>query len=94
MRLAGCVLVLSAAAAGGDLLEARGDTLATFDVAVHLARIDHSSAGALADSFAALYTQQHAVALRFQRLFRKEHVAILARYFEKKLVEHGVISNS
>jgi len=88
VRLLATLILLTAVAAAQDsepLLQAKGETLAEFAVVVSIDRVDHSSARALAESFARLHVDNHAMSERFAQLVRKGHEEVVRRYFTERL---------
>ncbi len=85
---AGVVLLVAAGTARGeDLLRAKGETLAAFDVEAQLSAVDHATALGLAESFARVQRDEQAVSRQFARRFREAHLELLRDFYEPGLVE-------
>lgn len=85
---AAVVLVVGVGGARGeDLLRARGETLAGFDVEADFGAVEHATARGLAESFARFQRDEQAVARQFARRFREAHLELLRAFYEPGLVE-------
>ena len=88
MRPLCALFLLLTAAQAQELLQAKGKTLDEFDVVVDLSRVDHSSARGLAEAYARMHVQNHAMSRHFTGLYHREHEAIVTRYFTDRVVQH------
>jgi len=80
------LLVPCAAASAEPVLEAKGDTLATFSVTLNEEAVDHGSAKGLARSLVRYRNDLLAIDRKFQRLFDLAHLAVLEGHCAEQVV--------
>jgi len=85
IRIALALLLAASVSLAEDLLTASGARLADFRVTFHADRVQRDSHEALVKSYHTLARNQAAVAGRFRELFRREHLAVLKRYYDARL---------
>lgn len=69
------------------MLQAKGKNLAEFDVVVDLSRVDHGSPQGLAEAYARMHVQNHALTRHYAALYHKGHEAIVKRYYTDRIVQ-------